>query len=106
MENLTPNQILNAAVVVLAAITAIITIDKLIDIIKKWKAPSMDVQQKLAADKSRLDKHDAEINNLNTMVNALCRAEMAHLQHEITGNSVDKLKEALAELTNALLNRE
>lgn len=106
MEHLTAEQLINAVVVALAVMAAIITIDKVIDIIRKWRQPTTDVMGKLAADKSRLDKHDSDINNLNLMVNALCKAEMAHLQHEITGNSVDKLKEALADLTNALLKRE
>lgn len=106
MEGMTAEQLINAVVVVLAVMAAIITVDKVIDIVKKWRQPSTDVTQKLAADKVRLDKHDKEIENLTNLVNALCKAEIAHLTHEITGNSVDKLKEALTELTNAMIERK
>ena len=106
MEGLTAEQLINAVVVALAVMAAIITIDKVIDIIRKWRQPNTDVMGKLAADKVRLDRHDKEIENLTQMVNALCKAEVAHLTHEITGNSVDKLKEALAELTNAMIERK
>ena len=53
MDKVTPDQLMNTVVVLLAVFAAIVTVDKVIDIFKKWRTPSTDTAKKLAADKSR-----------------------------------------------------
>lgn len=105
MLDLTPVQISSAIVVIAAIFSALITIDKVVDIIKKWRQPAVSIQDKLAADKTRLEIHDKQILDLTRMVNALCKAEVAHLTHELTGGDIDKLKEALTSLTDSTIDR-
>ena len=105
MAALTPDQITSTIIVLAAIFAALITIDKVIDVIKKWRQPSISIQDKLAADKTRLEIHEKQILDLTKMVNALCKAEVAHLTHELTGGSTDKLQEALTSLTNSTIDR-
>lgn len=105
MIEITPEQIRTTLIVISAVIAAFITIDKAIDLIKKWRQPSVNVQEKLAADKVRLENHENQILDLTKMVNALCKAEVAHLTHELTGQGTEKLQEALTLLTNTTIDR-
>lgn len=54
--------------------------------------------QKLDMDKKRID-------SLEEGQKAICRGVLALLNHEITGNSVDKLKDAQSNMTEYLINR-
>lgn len=105
MIEITPEQIRATLIVVSAVIAAFLTIDKVIDLIKKWRQPSVDVQEKLAADKTRLENHENQILDLTNMVNALCKAEVAHLTYELTGQGKEKVQDALTQLTNATIDR-
>ena len=91
MIELTQPQITSFIIVLSAIIAAVLTIDKVIDLIKKWRQPATEVQNKLAADKNRLEIHEKQILDLTKMVNALCKAEVAHLTYELTGSGTDKL---------------
>lgn len=105
MENITSAQIMTTIIVISSVLAALFTLDKFIDLIKKWRQPSLNVQEKLAADKIRLEAHDKQILNLTNVVNALCKAQIAHLTHELTGNDTEKLKEALTLLTNSTIDK-
>ena len=105
MVELTYSQITSFIIVISAIIAAVLTIDKVLDVIKKWRQPSLDIQEKLAADKTRLEIHEKQILNLTKMVNALCKAEVAHLTHELTGGDTDKLQDALTLLTDSTIDR-
>lgn len=105
MESITMEQLTTTIIVISAILTALFAIDKFIDIIKKWRKPALNIQEKLAADKIRLETHEKQILNLTNLVNALCKAEIAHLTHELTGNGTDKLKDALTMLTNSTIDK-
>ena len=105
MENITPDQVMTTIIVISTILAALFTLDKFIDLIKKWRQPALNIQEKLAADKVRLEAHDKQILNLTNVVNALCKAQIVHLTHELTGNDIDKLKEALTLLTNTTIDK-
>ena len=105
MVQLTQAQITSFLIVLSAIIAAALTLDKVIEVIKKWRQPSINIQEKLAADKNRLEMHEKQIMDLTKMVNALCKAEVAHLTHELTGNGKEKLRDALTSLTDSTIDR-
>lgn len=80
---------------ILAFVKNIREIKKPVSDIKEWQKST---DAKLASDKKRID----ELENGNAV---LCRGILALLNHEITGNSVDKLKTAQQDLTNYLIER-
>ena len=105
MVELSYAQITSFIIVLSAIIAGVLTIDKVIDLIKKWRQPAINIQEKLAADKTRLEIHEKQILDLTKMVNALCKAEVAHLTHELTGGGTEKLQDALTTLTNSTIDR-
>lgn len=58
MNGVTPDQLMTTAYVLLAVFAAIVTVDKVIDIFKKWRSPTIDTAKKLATYKQRLDDHE------------------------------------------------
>lgn len=98
MQNISPEELLNAVYVVLAILAAIVTIDKVIDIIKKWRAPTTDTEKKLANDKKRLDEHDEAINDLRESNQVICSALLAILDHELHNGNGDQMQKARDEM--------
>ncbi len=94
MENITPDQLLNTVVVLLAVFAAIVTVDKVIDIFKKWKAPSTDTAKKLDNDKKRLDEHEAAIHALQETNRVQLAALQALLDHELHNGNADQMQRA------------
>ena len=98
MQNISPEELLNTVYVVLAILAAIVTIDKVIDIIKKWRAPTTDTEKKLANDKKRLDEHDEAINDLRESNQVICSALLAILDHELHNGNGDQMRKARDEM--------
>ena len=98
MQNISPEELLGAAYVVLAILAAIVTIDKVIDIIKKWRAPTTDTEKKLANDKKRLDEHDEAIKDLRESNQVICSALLAILDHELHNGNGDQMQKARDEM--------
>lgn len=94
MENITPDQLLNTVVVLLAIFAAIVTVDKVIDIFKKWKAPSTDTAKKLDNDKKRLDEHEAAIHALQETNRVQLAALQALLDHELHNGNAGQMQKA------------
>ena len=105
MDKLTPDAVLTFLWVAAALIAFTLSVWALIEKIVKARKPKLDLAQwqhdtdeKLKSDKKRLDT----LEDGNTV---LVKAMLAILDHEITGNSLDKLKEAKNELTSYLIKR-
>ncbi len=94
MDKVTPDQLMNTVVVLLAVFAAIVTVDKVIDIFKKWRSPSTDTAKKLAADKTRLDGHDKAIQSLQESNQVLCSGIMALLDHELHNGNGEQMQKA------------
>lgn len=98
MQNISPDELLRTAYVVLAIFAAIVTIDKVIDIIKKWRAPTTDTEKKLANDKKRLDDHEEAIKDLSEGQQLICSALLAILDHGIHNGNADQMQKARDEM--------
>jgi hypothetical protein len=102
MDKVTPDQLMNTVVVLLAVFAAIVTVDKVIDIFKKWRTPSTDTAKKLAADKMRLDAHDKAIQNLQESNQVLCSGIMALLDHELHNGNGEQMQKARDDIMHYL----
>lgn len=102
MENLTAEQLIGAFGVLLVVFGAIVTVDKVIDIIKKWRKPGSDTERKLANDKTRLDGHDRAIQNLTASNEVLCAGVLALLDHEIHNGNADQMQKARDDIMHYL----
>ena len=95
-----------------AFLTVLNIIDKTIALKTKASEPERIVESRLAAlekdvdDMKRyLDNDKRSIDELKASNNIILRVLFALLNHEVTGNSIDKLKETQTELQDFLANR-
>lgn len=105
MENVTPNQMSVFFYVGFAIIAGLVMVDKLLDLIKKWRSPSVDVDRKLANDKVRLDEHDDAITELRGSGRIQCTALVALLDHELHDGNSDQMEKARDDLMRYLTNK-
>lgn len=105
METLTPDQISTTFYVLLTIFGCAITVDKVIDIFKKWRLPNTDTARKLDVDKRRLDKHDEEIAALKESNKLQSAALMALLDHELHNGNADQMQKARDDIMYYLQNK-
>ena len=104
MSGVTPDQLMNGIVVVLAILAAIVAVDKFIDVIKKWKAPEKTITEKLSADKRELEQHEKEIRALKDGQRALCTGVMALLDHQLHNGNTGQMEDAKKDIDKYLKN--
>ena len=99
------DQLMNAIGVVLVLFGSMVTVDKVIDIFKKWRSPNTDTAKKLASDKLRLDTHDREIHALQDGNQVLCAGVLALLDHELHNGNSDQMQRARDDIMGYLQKR-
>ena len=62
--------------------------------------------RKFDRDNRRLNSLESNVAHIERGINALARAELAHIQHDMTGNHTDNLGQAEKEITNYLTKKE
>jgi len=62
--------------------------------------------KKFERDNRRLNALEGNVSHIEQGINALARAELAHIQHDITGNHTDNLGRAETEITDYLTGRK
>ena len=105
MENLTPDHLRDALMVFLALLGAIAAVGKAADVLLSWFSPARKKNARIAECEARLARDHKRLETLEEGNRVQCRALLALLHHEITGNSIDKLKDAQAGINNYLINR-
>lgn len=78
------------------------TISKRLDSIDDYIKES---DRKFDRDNRRLNALEGQSEDISKGIRALARASLAHLQHDITGNHVETLKEAESMITDYLTER-
>ena len=102
MTGISPSDLMTFVTVALAIFAAIVTVDKVIDIFKKWRSPSADTAKKLAVDKARLDEHEESIHELKEENRVVCAALLALLDHELHNGNADQMERARDDLMKYL----
>lgn len=113
MENLTLSNFQVTLVVLLAVFSGLAVIDKGVAAFKNifLKGGSgMDkrvkmIEEKQARDYVRINEMDKQMHRINEDMEHVLNAMNAILMHEITGNGVDKLKEAKSDLDTYMSKR-
>ena len=105
MDKLTPEAIITFLWVLSALVVFTLAVWNLVDKIKNARKPSEDIAAWRRDVDAKLNRDDQRIKALDEGQRAMCRGMLALLNHEITGNSVDKLKTAQTSLTEFLIDR-
>lgn len=107
MEQISGITVVELVAWIIAAAGGLYTVIKLIDLLisKRKKYPCDERMTMLTNDKIRLDKLDS-FKTEQTKANAvILRSINALINHEITGNSIEKMKEVQAEISDFLISR-
>lgn len=97
---------LRSFVVVLAAL--VVLAGGILSLAKNWRdlrKPSDDLVKWRRDTDEKLDRDNKRLNTLEDGNKVLCQGMLAMLNHEITGNSIDKLRIAQEAMQNYLINR-
>lgn len=102
VEHVTPEQLMNTVVVILAILAAIVAVDKAIDVFKKWRQPTKSVNEKLETDKRRLDEHEKAIRNLTEGQKVMCAGVVALLDHQLHNGNTEQMENARNDISKYL----
>lgn len=107
MENLWPTILAAASAIVLLSNA----IEKIVNAIKKAKAPEQRQNDEICAIKTRLDKVEAKLENDNKQIadakecnHVLTKGMLALLEHGINGNNIDQMRDAKNGVEAYLIN--
>lgn len=76
-----------------------------VKIIKEIKKPSKDLKNQVEEHEKKLNKDNKRLEDIEDYNKAICKSLLALIDHEITGNGIDKLKTTKTELQNFLIER-
>lgn len=76
-----------------------------VKIIKEIKKPSNDLKIQVEEHEKKLTKDNKRLEDIEEYNKAICKSLLALIDHEITGNGIDKLKVTKTELQNFLIDR-
>ena len=105
MENLTMIQLRDFAIVAIAIMGFIVLVGNVVKVIKEWRKPGMSEAEWRRDVDQKLDNDNKRIASLEDGNKVICKALIAMLSHEINGNSTEKLKKAMSDLQDYLIER-
>lgn len=111
-SRITPDLILSAIGVLLAIAAAIVGIDKLAEVIKKWKKPRDQTDQTLVQCQIDLQAQKAIANIQAEQINALraglivtCQGVKALIEHELHNGNKDEMETASGAIDKWIFER-
>lgn len=87
------------------AVGAILLIGSVSAVITKWVQPYREMKRRIHELEIRRESYEEVSKDICESTHLLCKALLILLDHEITGNSVDKLKDIRAEIREYLINK-
>lgn len=93
---------LSTVLSICAAVTAVWGVYK---IYKELKKPNDDLRAQVQANTKHIANDNERIKDVEIYSNMICRCLLVQLDHQITGNGIDKLKKMRTELNDYLVNR-
>lgn len=101
-----------AASALVAIAAGMVTISKAWELIRKHLHPEADMRPTLDRHGELLDKDNRRLNEVEEQmmemrkgINVICQTQLAQLNHELTGNNIDRVREARDKLNDYLVNR-
>lgn len=74
-------------------------------IVKEWKKPSEDLRAKVAEHDNILKKDHERLKNIEESDKMMLQCLLVIINHDITGNGINNLKEVRDELQEFLINK-
>ena len=105
METLTLMQIRDFVIVVLALMAFVVLLGNVVKTAKEWGKPAVSEREWRKGVDDALTDNAERIETLEEGNKVIITALIAMLSHEINGNSIDKLRSALDELNQYLIDK-
>ena len=106
MESLTLMQVRDFGIVLLAIMAFIVLLGNVVKVVKDWSKPAVSEKDWRKSVDDALTENGDRIETLEEGNKVIITALIAMLSHEINGNSVDKLREALDDLNKYLIGKK
>jgi len=74
-------------------------------VIKKWIAPAVKLSKRVSNIEHKQEKDFNTIREVKELNGLLCRGMICLIEHEVTGNGIDKLKEVKTDMQDYLIKR-
>lgn len=84
---------------------AIVTVWGVVKIIKELKKPSDDLKRKVNEHEEKLVLDHKTLKEQEEYNKIICKSLLAIIDHEITGNGIERLRNTKNELQNFLINK-
>ena len=104
MESLSLTQIRDFLIVLLAIMAFVVLLGNVIKTIKDWIKPGQSAQSWREEMDDSMKENTDKIKKIEDGNRAIMKALVAILNHEINGNSKDKLQKALSDLNEYLID--
>ena len=91
--------------VFIAICTFVVLLGNAIKTIKDWRKPSLSVEERLRRDHERLTKLEESTVSMQDEISLILRSVLSLVNHEITGNGIERLKETQNEIQQFLIKR-
>lgn len=108
MEALTLVQIRDFLIVLVALCGFIILIGNVVKTIREWRKPAAEARDEADQWRTEMDENMKDntdrIKKVEDGNKVIMKALIAMMNHEINGNSIDKLQKALGELNDYLID--
>lgn len=89
----------------LVVAAALVLLGNAIKTVGNWVAPARRLGERIDRHDKLLSNDKERIDEMEGMLRQLCNSLKALLDHEITGNGIDRLKQARDDLDKFLINR-
>ena len=103
METLTLEQVKDFTVVAVALLAFLVLLGNFIRTVRDWRKPGADTAEWRRNIDRKMDNDNKRIRSLEEGNKAICKGVLALLNHEINGNSVDKLEAARTAMNDYLI---
>ena len=104
MEALTLQQIRDFIIVLVALMAFVVLLGNVVKTIKEWRKPAVNETDLRKSVNEQLTDQGERIESLEEGNKHIITALIAMLSHEINGNSIDKLRAALDNLNQYLID--
>ena len=105
MEALTLQQIRDFIIVLVAVMAFVVLLGNVVKTIKEWRKPAVNETDWRKSVNEQLKDQGERIETLEEGNKHIITALIAMLSHEINGNSIDKLRAALDNLNQYLIDK-
>ena len=102
-ETLTLGQVKDFAIVAVALLALVVLLGNFVRTLRDWRRPGLSAEEWRRSIDLKMDRDNKRIQSLEDGNKAICKGVLALLNHEINGNSADKLEAARMSINDYLI---